>query len=478
MLAAAAGLDAEVVDEKNFNQALAGQRIALPSRKTPPPSPTDRPPRPAGSEQLDMDGASHAETEPPQPTDRPPQPRYFEFTKQQRDQLATLQKAVEDYHQAARFQSSVDTLTAPEKLEDVPPTHVLMNGDAFAKGEAVQPGCLSAVPNWSEDLQSDIDACGKSSRGRRHVLAQWLADAANPLTPRVYVNRVWQFHFGAGIVATSNDFGLNGAGPSHPELLDYLTRWFLDHGWRTKPLHRLIVLSRTYRAASEHAQWDQCAAVDPDNRLLWRAPLRRLQAESIRDALLVVSGRLNTSVGGPGFFELLPEGMGADYPFFSWRPSPQDQRRRRSLYMFQRRNLVHPLMEAFDVADMSQSCERRGHAVTAPQSLALMNGKLVEEASRRLADDLAASLTNDRERVRRLFLLTCARQPTDRDVADCGEFLAAKRREYYRAAATAAKGKDAAVADSEDDHPPSPEVLALRDLCRVAFSCNEFLYVD
>jgi hypothetical protein len=282
---------------------------------------------------------------------------------------------------------------------------------------------------------------------------------------RVYVNRIWQYHFGAGLVKTANDFGENGSGASHPQLLDFLAATFLDHGERTKPLHRLIVLSRTYRSSSQHPDWEQCAAIDPENRLLWHAPLRRLEAEVVRDALLAVSGRLHSQRGGPGFYELLPEGMPSEYPFFKWQASSEHTRQRRSIYMFQRRNLVHPFLEAFDAADANQSCERRSRSVTASQALSMINGELAAQASLELARRLQAEDGDSASQVVRLFAVALGRSPSDVELADCAAFLAGKIERY---AARASNGETAT----------SPQLLALRDLCLVTLNSNEFLYLD
>jgi hypothetical protein len=298
-------------------------------------------------------------------------------------------------------------------------------------------------------------------------LADWIASSDNPLTMRVYVNRVWQYHFAAGLVRTANDFGVNGSGASHPQLLDFLTRWFIDHGEQTKPLHRLIVLSRTYRCATEHADWDASAAIDPENRYLWHAPLRRLESEVLRDALLSISGRLNSQRGGPGFFEELPEGMPTEYPFFKWKLSSESQRARRSIYMYQRRNLIHPFMEAFDAADFSQSCERRTRSVTASQALSLMNGNLASQASLQLARKIEAERSGETShQITGLFEAALSRPPAADELADADSFLSLKRTYYSQQSTTSEKAEQ------------TPEILALRDLALVLFNTNEFLYLD
>jgi hypothetical protein len=300
-------------------------------------------------------------------------------------------------------------------------------------------------------------------------LATWLTDPDNPITSRVLANRIWHYHFGVGIVATPNDFGENGSGPSHPQLLDYLARKLMVGQWRLKPLHRELVLSRAYRMSAFHPHAEQCSAADPDNRLLWRANYRRLESEVIRDAVLAVSGRLRFETGGPGFFEALPDGMGNSYPFFKWEPSAEDQRRRRSIYMFQRRNLVHPMMEAFDGADLNLSCEQRGKSVTAPQALSLFNSRFAHENSLCLAKRLREETDDDAKRVDRLFRLALSRPPTDAERQTCVAFLHDKRNSQVG---------ESAAQDGDRDKQVDHDVSALRDLSLAIMNTNEFLYLD
>jgi len=471
-LAAALGKQLDEVEDEVFKKALAGEKIALPG---------------------------DAETEEPSE-----EPATFEFTAESRTQHDALKKAVDDFEEHKRFTGSVNTITKPKRAEaTIPVTYVLLGGDVFAEGQAVEPGGLSAIEPWCDDITCQVQSVSQQIDGRRKALAEWIASAENPLTARVYVNRIWQYHFGSGIVRTSNDFGLNGSGPSHPELLDFLAQYFLEHGQRTKPLHRLLVLSRTYRASSQHPEWQRCAEQDPENRLLWRAPWRRLEAEAIRDALLAVSGRLNTERGGPGFYEELPDGLPASYPFFHWEPSEETQRQRRSIYMFLRRNLTHPLMEAFDVADSSQSCEQRSRSVTPSQALSLFNGKMVADASRHLAQQLLDEQPHSPDdSIKTLFLRALAREPDPEELAACRESLAAKA-ERYREVRLAAHmpgdssettnglesengpgeaneetSRDSEVATDEEQLTDDPQLLALRDLCLVILNANEFVFLD
>jgi hypothetical protein len=184
-----------------------------------------------------------------------------------------------------------------------PPTYIHTRGDPYAKGEEAQPGFLSILDPGNPTITPPP---GLNSTGRRTVLANWLVDPKNPLVARVMVNRIWQYHFGTGIVATPGDFGRMGSRPTHPELLDYLASTFVENGWSIKKLHRLIVLSNTYRQSTDHQA--KAAQLDPDNKLLWRYGRHRMEAEAIRDSMLMVSGMLNPKMGGPGVFPPVPEG--------------------------------------------------------------------------------------------------------------------------------------------------------------------------
>ncbi len=242
-----------------------------------------------------------------------------------------------------------------ETLGFAPPTYLLKRGDYTNRGPEVAP----AFPKVLANGESPRITSRPASSGRRSALVDWLVKPDHPLTSRVMVNRLWQHHFGRGIVATSSDFGILGEEPSHPELLDWLATEFAAKGWSIKAMHRLIVTSASYRQSS---RLDPTAAkIDPSNALLWRHSRVRLDGEAIRDAMLSCSGALNPSIGGPCVFPELPKeltrlsGKGA-----AWPVSPRrEDRDRRSLYVFLRRNLRFPLFEAFDKPDTNASCPRR-----------------------------------------------------------------------------------------------------------------------
>ena len=261
--------------------------------------------------------------------------------------------------------------------------HVLKRGLPERKGKQVAPGFPSALADTSELPAMDRQA-------PRTALARWLTDPANPLTARVFVNRVWHAHFGTGLVDTPNDLGHNGGVPSHPQLLDHLANEFVRGGMRLKPLHRQIVLSSTYRQASHTTDATAARVKDPANRLLWKFPRRRLSAEELRDAMLSVAGQLNRKAGG----ESVVVPVEADlvdllYDPNQWKVTPDPREHdRRSIYLIAKRNLRLPFGQVFDQPDLQTSCPRRETSTHALQALELLNGK----TANRLADVFARRL--------------------------------------------------------------------------------------
>jgi hypothetical protein len=241
------------------------------------------------------------------------------------------------------------------------------------------------------------------------VLADWIADPANPLTARVMVNRLWQWHFGRGLVETPNDFGLNGGRPSHPELLDWLAARFMAEGWSIKRLHREILLSRTYRQSSRFTP--EGLARDADNRLLWRFPTRRLEAEAIRDSLLTVSGQLNREMYGPGFNFFQARGGLSGFPPVEEFSSKQ---LRRMVYSHKVRMERVPVFGAFDCPDAGQSMPRRSQSITALQALNLFNSPFVLDQAEDFATTLQAERPDDVDaQIAAAFTRTLGRTPTD-----------------------------------------------------------------
>jgi hypothetical protein len=292
------------------------------------------------------------------------------------------------------------------------PTHNLRRGDVRTPREVVTPGGLSAMKEVDPEFGLAADA---PEAHRRLKFAQWLADPRNPLPARVMANRVWHFHFGQGIVATPNDFGVSGAQPTHPELLDWLAMKFIESGWSVKALHRLILNSAAYRqsssveTASDH--YRRAVTVDAENQLLWRFPPRRLEAEAVRDAALAVSGQLNPKAGGPSFrpFDTLK------FPANAYVPVDKigAEFNRRTVYRMNVNSGKEPLLDAFDCPDPSVKTPRRGVTSTPLQALALMNNSFVQRHAGHLAERALAESGNDLPRAIDIaYRLTLGRPPT------------------------------------------------------------------
>ena len=260
----------------------------------------------------------------------------------------------------------------------------------------------------------------------RTKLAAWLTSSDNPLTARVLVNRVWQNHFSNGIVNTPNDFGYYGDRPSHPELLDYLATQLIENGWRLKPLHRQIMLSSTYRQSSRTPTSELAQEIDPDNRLLSRFNLRRLQAEEIRDSMLSVSGRLNTEMFGESIILPVEEEMiQLLYKPEQWQVTEnKDHHNRRSVYLIAKRNLRLPFMEAFDQPTLQNSCARRESSTHAPQALELLNGDIANELAQAFARRLQTESNGLAEdQIEKAWMLIAGRPPGESELSLANAFL-------------------------------------------------------
>ena len=269
-----------------------------------------------------------------------------------------------------------------------PITKRLKRGDVTSPDEVVTPGALSAVFELEPDFGLAADSPEKE---RRLKFADWLADARNPLPARVMANRVWHLHCGQGLVATPNDFGVSGERPSHPELLDWLAIKFIESGWSIKSLHRLIVNSATYRQASEFN--NAAATIDSDNRLLWRFTPKRLEAEAVRDAILVASGQLNPLGGGPSFRPFTITEFNAAFYTAVDRSEPEFNRR--TVYRINVNSGKDPLLDSFDCPDPSVKTPRRGVTTTPLQALELMNNAFIQRQANHLAERAIQSANND-----------------------------------------------------------------------------------
>ena len=338
----------------------------------------------------------------------------------------------------------------------VPPkTFLLERGELGKKGDEVVAGFPAILLPNGKEAPATVKA-QPGSTGRRLALANWIASADNPLAARVIVNRLWQHHFGKGIVGTASDFGLRGQKPTHPELLDWLAVELVNpdrkggggekerggKAWTLKRLHRTMLLSDTYQQ-STHASKD-ATTLDPDNKLLSHANRVRLEGEAVRDAMLSVGGRLNPKAGGPGV--VLPEASraaGGSRPVAVTTDTKEYARR--SVYLFSRRNLKLAFLEAFDQPDSNLSCPKREQSTTATQSLALLNAEETMTAAKAISDRLTREAKTEGERVTLAYRLTLGRSPSAKELDRAKAFL-----------------KD------------SP----LSELCRALFNVNEFIYLD
>lgn len=343
---------------------------------------------------------------------------------------------------AVRQNVSIGTLVRSN--QPTPESRLMIRGDWRRPGPLVEPA-FPRIANPSEATIADSD------RGQpRAALARWLTRPDHPVTSRVYVNRIWQHHFGTGLSMTPSDFGYLGDQPEHVELLDFLARELVDSGWSRKRLDRLIVMSATYRQGNQPAEATESG--DPQNRLWSRYPLRRLSGEQLRDAMLATSGLLSRHSGGPGVRPPLPDEMVATLLVNQWNPSPEpEQHHRRSIYLFARRNLRFPLFEAFDRPDALTSCAARYESTTATQSLVMQNSAFSLEVAQQLAARCRAATSEDRtEQVAWLARQLYGRLPNDHEQQMLVEFLA-----------TASDGEDPLV-----------------DLALVLLCSNEFRYLD
>ena len=334
-------------------------------------------------------------------------------------------------------------------------TFVFARGNPHAPGEKVEPGFPSVLTTATPALPPP--SAGQQTSGRRRALADWIVSPENPLTARVMANRLWQYHFGRGIVRSSSNFGYQGTPPTHPELLDWLASELVARGWRLKAIHKLILMSDTYRMASRP---DPAAlARDPENDLLWRFEPRRLDAEEVRDSVLAVCGNLNLQrIGGPSIYPVIPKEVlaGQSRPGDGWNTSPPGERDRRSVYIHVKRSLAVPILNAFDAADTDASCPVRFTTTQPAQALALLNSDFLNEQAGVFADDLRRRAGDDPAKQVRLALWpTLQREPSAGEV-ERGICFLARMRQRHR-------------------FPPEE---ALRSFCLLALNLNGFLYLD
>ncbi|MEQ9409236.1 MAG: DUF1549 and DUF1553 domain-containing protein [Fuerstiella sp.] len=365
------------------------------------------------------------------------------------------------FEPALQLQKNKSLTVLQEKLPWQQSSHLMVRGDFRRPGPELQPGVLRVL---SEDAAAFRPIQHDSTTGRRAALAEWIVSRSNPLTARVIVNRIWQHHFGTGLVETPGDFGIMGMEPSHPELLDWLARWLVTNDWHLKKLHRLILNSAAWRqrsmlppeaSAAEQQAWTNTLTVDPQARLLSRFPRRRLEAEVIRDTMLAASGQLNRKTGGPGVRPPLPAELVDTLLKNQWDVTPDvSEHNRRSIYVFARRNLRYPVFEVFDRPSANTSCSDRGTSTTATQSLFLLNSEFSLQAATQLAARIRQDHIRPEAQIDAAFQLTLGRAATDTERDLTRQFLS-----------------DHATAAANADQP-------LIHLCLSLFNCNEFLFID
>jgi hypothetical protein len=377
-----------------------------------------------------------------------------------------------------------------------------LGGDLKAPGGVVRPGVLTACRLGDDHALAQIP---ETPAGRRLALARWIASPENPLTARVIVNRIWQYHFGKGLVETPNNLGAMGKQPTHPYLLDWLAWKFVERGWSIKEMHRV---SAAYQRSSRHPAADKLAETDPGNDLLAYSSPRRLEAEVIRDSMLAVAGELSHDTGGPGTFPEINDDvatqplhiMGTLAP--AYRPSAwKRERNRRTVYTYQKRNLADPFIEVFNGPPMSESCERRRPSTVPTQAFALFNSRFAHDTALAFAVRLYKTADGPAGWIDEAFHRALQRSPAG---AERTRILAHWRRqlEHHRRAEPPPKpgrrplvrgitseltGAEVQIAEEAETsgyesniHASEvpPEVRALADVALVLFNTNEFVYVN
>jgi len=363
-----------------------------------------------------------------------------------------------------------------DRSADPPALHLLKSGDAKHPGAVVKFAQLSMANSFNVPDRSATAASSKrATTGRRLQLAAWIVAPANPLTARVIVNRLWQHHFGQGLVRSVNNFGFTGTRPTHPLLLDWLASELVfpsdgvkDDAWRLKRLHKMMVMSAIYRQASQSPHQDDYATRDAGNRLLWRATRRRLDIESIRDSMLTASGQIDLRIGGPSFRPSIAADAleGLSRKEGAWKPSPAQQQRRRSLYIFTQRSLLFPLLTTFDFSDTVLPCGQRDITTVAPQALTLLNSDFVHEQGRAIAERVVEQTADDQDKnIHRVWRLVLGRDPDESEIRLANNHLRQQRSHF-------------AASDKQASGRASPQRLALESLCHVLLNSNELVYVD
>ena len=388
-------------------------------------------------------------------------------------------------------------------LKDAPPLPPLSKGRVMRDGKPRQsrvwlrgdfrrPGQLVTY-SFPRVLAPSDELSHVPPKHARAELARWLTRGDHPLVARVIVNRIWQWHFGKGLAANPSDFGVMGAEPTHPQLLDWLARRFVADGWSFKSMHRLIVTSRAYRlaaaafdtewsadqTAAAREIWNRSQAADPTNALLWHRSRRRLEGEAIRDAMLAACEKLSPRTGGPGIRPPLALEVTRTLLKNQWNVSPDEQdHRRRGIYLFVRRNLRYPMFDVFDRPDTNASCAMRHESTTATQSLTQFNSELSLQCARWLAgaiQERGTSTDADAHAIEQAYLRVFNR-PADGEEIQLGRKFLSRQAERLR---NEGRAIDSLALPLDSRQPDDPfAAAALVDFCLALFNANEFLYLD
>ena len=422
-----------------------------------------------------------------------------ELTPEDLARAGAYNKRLEIYRRAVeRYQPLAFAVS--DAKDSAPDTFILAGGNLKSPAEKVNPGVLS-MPALHADSVPDTAA------GRRLALARWIASKENPLTARVMVNRIWQRHFGEGIAGTPNNFGKMGKRPTHPELLDWMASYFMQHGWSVKEMHRVIMLSDAYQRSSRPAQSEKLAKIDPENRLLSYFRPHRMEAEVLRDSMLAVSGELSPDAGGPGTFPEINEDLANQPRLIMGQAAPAYQasrtrreRNRRTIYTFQKRSIVNPVVEQFNGPNMDESCDRREASTVPTQVFALFNSKFANDTALAFAVRLGKTAATPGEQIDRAYRLTAGRLPTEEERGLLLKHYASMVKQERTITPVETHPRAVKVRslvheltgrkfDLEEEAEPgpyeeniqaaqvSPETRAMARVLLVLFNSNEFLYV-
>ncbi|MFT7634030.1 MAG: hypothetical protein ACI87E_005089, partial [Mariniblastus sp.] len=385
------------------------------------------------------------------------------------NKLAIMKKRVGNQITRKQFNNFRDLLNQKKKLAENPPgsikvlcvkedgntvadSFIRIRGNANVKGPQVKPGFISVLSPPDAKIKAT-----DTSTGRRLAFANWVVDPQNPMTSRVMANRIWQYHFGRGIVRTTSDFGFQGAQPTHPELLDWLAAEFIKQKWSMKNMHRLIMNSSSYQMSSEFRP--EGYERDPANDLLWRFNLRRLTAEEIRDSILAVAGELNREkMFGPSIFTIMPQEVlaGQSRPGKGWGQSSEDDRRRRSIYIHVKRSLGVPILTTNDSADTDSTCPVRFITTQPTQALGMLNSEFTNRQARHFAAEIKQQHPTDpREQIKAILERVTQRSTTPAEID---------------------RGSKLIQSWIEQENTSADQALEL--FCLLAINLNEFAYVD